>query len=191
MLYVNQLEHPDMPYQHNMARGGAPEERRNVATSGCGLCCACMIVDGLTDKSLPLEECVRLSEDNAANLCLGTNMTVLGPILAEKFDLEYSTTENLEEAIAHLQNGGQIICLVGHPEGQPGLFTMRSHYITLVSTDGKEFCILDPSYKEGKFDIPERVGKVDCSRYPYLYCDVNTVHAETTEEKYYMFKRKR
>ena len=46
MLYVNQLEYRDIPYQHNMAHGGAPEDRRNVATSGCGLCSACMIVDG-------------------------------------------------------------------------------------------------------------------------------------------------
>ena len=191
MRYFNQLEYRHIPYQHNMANGGAPEERRNVATSGCGLCSACMVVDALTDKTLSVEECVRLSEDNAANLSLGTDMTVLGPVIAEKFDLEYFSVQELDEAIELLRSGAQIVCHVGHPEGKPGLFTLGGHYILLTSTDGKEFCILDPSYKEDKFDLPERVGKVDTSRAPYLYCDVNIVHGETKKRKYHVFKRKR
>ena len=191
MLYVNQLEYKDIPYQHNMGNGGAPEDRRNVATSGCGLCCACMVVDGLTDKKLEIADCVRLSEENGANLDVGTDMTVLGPIIAEKFGLIYSRTESLEEAIAHLQSGGMIISHVGHPEGQAGLFTMRGHYITLISTDGKEFCILDPSYKEGKFDTPERKGKVNDKNAPYLYCDVNILHGETKGSRYHLFARKK
>ena len=191
MLYVNQLEYRDIPYQHNMAHGGAPEDRRNVATSGCGLCSACMIVDELTDKTLGLEECVRLSEQSGANLELGTSMSVLGPVIAEKFGLEYSNTKSLEEAIEHLRCGGRIICNVGHPEGKPGLFTMRGHFIVLISTDGKDFCILDPSYKEGKFDIPERKGKVNDENAPFLYCDVNTLHAETENRRYHLFSRKK
>ena len=191
MRYLNQLEYGHIPYQHNMGNGGAPEERRNVGTSGCGLCSACMVVDGLTDKRLGIEECVRLSEDNKANLDLGTDMTVLGPIIAEKFGLTYGRTESLEEAIAHLQRGGMIISHVSHPEGQPGLFTYRGHYIVLVATDGKEFCILDPSYKEGKFDIPERVGKVNDKNAPYLYCDVNVLHGETKGTRYHLFARKK
>ena len=192
MRYLNQLEYGHIPYQHNMGNGGAPEERRNVGTSGCGLCSACMVVDALTDSSLGIEECVRLSEDNKANLDLGTDMTVLGPIIAEKFGLPYSTTESLNDVIAHIQSGGQAICLVGHPaEGVPGLFTMRSHYIVLVATDGKEFCILDPSYKEGKFDIPERAGKVNDKNAPYLYCDVNLLHGETKGTRYHLFSRKK
>lgn len=191
MLYINQLEHRDIPYQHNVGNGGVPEERRNVATSGCGLCCACMVVDALTDKKLELSECVRLSEENAANLFVGTSMSVLGPVIAEKFGLEYSNTESLEEAIAHLQCGGQVICLVGHPEGKPGLFTMRSHFILLTATDGKEFCILDPSYTPEKFTTAERAGKVNFENAPYLYCDVNTVHGETEGRRYHLFKRKK
>ena len=191
MLYLNQLQYKHIPYQHNMANGGAPEERRNVGTSGCGLCSACMVVDALTDKKLDLVDCVRLSEENGANLSLGTDMNVLGPVLAEKFGLVYSKTEKLDEAIAHLQKGGMIISHVNHPDGKPGLFTMRSHYIVLVSTDGEDFCILDPSYAEGKFDIPERVGKVNCDNAPYLYCNVNILHGETKSSRYHLFARKR
>ena len=191
MFYVNQLEYPDIKYNHNMDAGGPPEGRDNVGTSGCGLCCACMVVDALTDKKLDIRDAVRLSEENGANRCLGTGMSTLGPVLAEKFGLEYSYTNSLEEAIEHLRDGGKIISQVSHPEGGVGLFTMRTHYITLISTDGKEFCILDPSYKEGKFDIPDRAGKVNSENAPYLYCDVNILHSEAIPKRYHLFSRKK
>lgn len=31
MKYINQLEHRDIPYEHNLDHGGLPEEKRNVA----------------------------------------------------------------------------------------------------------------------------------------------------------------
>ncbi|MBO5879492.1 MAG: C39 family peptidase [Clostridia bacterium] len=191
MKYLNQLEYRHIPYKHNMAAGGPPEGRDNVATSGCGLCCAAMVIDALTDKSLSIEECVKLSEENQANLCLGTSMSVLGGIIAEKYGLDYSRTNELSEVISHIQRGGAAIVLVGHKEGMAGLFTMRSHYMTLVACDGKEFCILDPSYTKEKYEIPERVGRVNTANAPYLYCDVNTVDSEAIENKYHLFSRKK
>ena len=191
MKYLNQLEYPNIIYNHNMAHGGPPEGRNNVATSGCGLCCACMAVDILTDKSLGIEECVRISEESRANLEIGTSMSVLGPAVAEKFGLDFRTTESLDEAIENLRRGGQVISLVGHPEGGVGLFTMRSHFILLTATDGKEFCILDPSYKPDKYDIPERAGKVNSENAPYLYCDVNILHSEAIPKRYHLFSRKK
>ena len=63
MLYVNQLEYPHIKYDHNMAHGGPPEGRNSVKTSGCGLCCACMVIDQLTDKTLSVEDCVDMIID--------------------------------------------------------------------------------------------------------------------------------
>ena len=106
-----------------------------------------MTVDLLTNEKLSIEECVRLSEECVANHTIGTDMTILGPVAAEKFGLSYSNTDSLDEAIRHLQAGGLIIANVGVPTGKEiGLFTKFGHYILLVATDGKEFCILDPSY---------------------------------------------
>jgi len=193
MKYINQLEYAHIPYHTRVSVEGLTDEERlrSVRKSGCGLCCTCMAIELLTDTSLDIEECVRISEGCVANHSTGTDMTVLGPVIAEKFDLEYFSVQELDEAIELLRSGAQIICHVGHPEGKPGLFTLGGHYILLTSTDGKEFCILDPSYKDDKFDLPERVGKVDTSRAPYLYCDVNIVHSETKKRKYHVFKRKR
>ena len=196
MKYINQLAYPHIPYRTNTTRPELPESERNrtVAKSGCGLCCASMVVDYLTDRELSIEDCVRLSEDNGASPRRGTSMHILGPVLAEKFDLLYQNTNDLSEAITHLQRGGAIIAHVRVPENaEIGLFTKGGHYILLLATDGKEFSILDPSYTEGKFDIPERAGKVDDKNAPYLYCDVNLVHAETADDlpKYHLFSRKR
>ena len=116
------------------------------------------------------------------------------PCRCQKNNLEYSNTNDLAVAIRHLQLGGHIIAHVGVPVGKEiGLFTKGGHYISLVSTDGKEFCILDPSYTENKFDIPERVGKVNTANSPYLYCDVNIVDSECApgKIKYHLFKRKK
>lgn len=196
MKYINQLEYAHLPYPTKIKMENIPEEKKKttVRSSGCGLCCACMTVDLLTDKSLEIEECVRIAEECGANHSVGTNMTVLAPVIAEKFGLTYSKTNDLDEAIKHLQNGGAVISHVGIPEGASiGLFTKSGHYISLISTDGKEFCILDPSWSAEKYKIPERLGRVNEDNYPYLYCNVNTVHSETKpgKTKYHLFARKK
>ena len=66
MLYLNQRKFYDVPYNHNVDFGGAPEERRNVGTSGCGICCMSMVVNHLTGKDFPVKDCVRLAESCGA-----------------------------------------------------------------------------------------------------------------------------
>ncbi|MBQ7076057.1 MAG: hypothetical protein IJM94_04570, partial [Clostridia bacterium] len=78
MLYVNQLEYPHIKYYHNAANGGPEEGRDNVETSGCGLCCACMMVEHLTTGNLALEECVKLSEENGALILTRTSAALAG-----------------------------------------------------------------------------------------------------------------
>ena len=185
MRYINQLNYRHIPY-HTHVKMDVPEAEkiRNVAKSGCGLCCACMVVDLLTAEVLTIEDCVKISEECLANHGRGTDMTVLAPVIAEKYGLEYAETDDLSEVISHLQKGGKAIALVGVPEGKSvGLFTKGRHFICLISTDGEEFCILDPSYAAGKFDMPERAGKVNDKHAPYLYCGVEEVHAETVSDK--------
>lgn len=193
MLYLNQLEYPHLKYNHNMAHGGPPEGRDTVKTSGCGLCCASMVVDQLTDKSLPIEECVRLSEDNGASQGIGTSMKVLGKLLAERYDLDFSYTNEVDEAIAHLQKGGRVIALVGGSrDDYVGLFAKVGHFILLVSYDGEEFCILDPALSDTKYTEEGRVGRVRVDK-PFLYSSKEEIVLATEAQKtrYYLFSRKR
>lgn len=194
MKYLNQLGYRHIPYPTRLKLDiDDSKKKTNVAMSGCGICSACMMVELITDTTLEIEECVKLSMENAANHGIGTDMSILGPVIAEKFGLDYKPSCDCAEAMAHLQRGGKVIARVGVPEGQTvGLFTKGSHYIFLVSTDGENFCILDPSYTPDKFDIPERAGRVNTKHAPYLYCPVEVVHSETEAKliKYHLFSRK-
>lgn len=193
MLYVNQLEYPHLKYNHNVAHGGPPEGRDSVKTSGCGLCCASMVVDQLTDQSLPIEECVRLSEENGASQEIGTSMKIFGNVLADRYGLDFSYTKDVEEAIAHLQKGGRVIALVGGDrEDYVGLFTKRAHYILLLSYDGEEFCVLDPAFSDTKYTEEGRVGRVRIDK-PFLYSSKEEMMLATEAQgiRYYLFSRKR
>lgn len=193
MKYVNQLDYPHIPYLVEVKNSDATPERRNrtVAQSGCGLCSACMIVDLLTDTSLSVEECVRISYECGANWSFGTDMSILAPVIAEKYGLTYERTDDPAVAVAHLQKGGRIIAHMGVPEGRSiGLFTKGGHYVVLFATDGERFTVLDPSYTPDKFTIPERVGRVDTSKAPFLLCDVGVFDSETRGEgriSYHLF----
>ena len=197
MKYISQLDYAHVPYRTQVLNDAVPPELklRTVRKSGCGLCSICMMIENMTDKTLSVEECVKISEDCLANHHRGTDLGVLGPVIAEKFNLNYTATADLNQAIEHLQKGGMIVGHVALPEGKEvGLFTNGGHYVLLVSTNGKEFCILDPSYSEEKYNHPDRVGRINVKHAPFLYCDVNVYHSETREGrefKYYMFSRKR
>ena len=63
MKYVNQLQYAHIPYPTKVkipefAPDGYPS---TVRSSGCGLCSVCMAIDLITDKTLDIEECVRIS----------------------------------------------------------------------------------------------------------------------------------
>ena len=199
MRYVNQLEYPHVPYHTNGEHPELPPEQRNrtVKQSGCGLCAMIMVIEQLClDKTVTVEEMVKISEENGAQPGVGTSLRILSPLIAEMFDLDYHGTNDLDEVVRHLQAGGVGIVYVGVPEGKEiGLFTKGGHYMTLLSTDGKDFCILDPAYSPEKFELPERKGRVDTSHAPFLYCDIETLHSEITPDpvasKYHLFARKR
>ena len=71
MLYINQRKYPDMPYQHNLKHGGAPADKSNISSAGCGLCCLCMVVENMTMHSFSLEECRQMVYDLKANMSAG------------------------------------------------------------------------------------------------------------------------
>ena len=189
MLYVNQLDYPHLRYNHNVDNGGPPEGRNSVKTSGCGLCCASMVVDQLTDRSLPIEDCVRLSEETGANRWVGTSMKVLGKALSERYELDFSYTNDIDEAIEHLRKGGRVIVLVGGArEGYADLFTKRAHYMLMLSYDGEEFCILDPSLSDTKYTEEGRAGRVRVKA-PFLFASKAEIvlAAEEQKTRYFLF----
>ena len=197
MLYINQIGYPHIPYKHAVAVGGRPPERSTISSSGCGLCCACMIVDHLViGGNLSLEDCRQLSYDTKANEQVGTLMARLGPAVAERFNLDFKMSDDVDEAIAWLQNGGEIIVHVGgDTEAGVGVFTNSGHYMTLISYTDNEFCILDPSFTGKKYAIEGRKEKVRVNtlNIPFIHCSREVMAEESVdkhEHPFYMFKRK-
>lgn len=194
MLYINQLDYPNMEY---ITRLELPGENihTTIASSACGLCSACMIVDQLTTRVLTLEHARQISYDTKSNLRRGTSMKPFAPRVAEEFGLDYRATDSAEELAEHLRRGGKAIVHVrGTTDGKLGLFAKVGHYITVIGISGDEVCILDPSFKEGKYDEPERREKVRVS-YPFLYASLSDLHEERSpaaaEGKYlHLFSRK-
>ena len=195
MLYLNQLEYPHIPYITHTKHEHIIDKVYSVARSGCGLCCLCMAVDALTTKTLPIEECVRLSEECGANYGAGTDLSMLSPIVAQRYGLDYRTTDDPDEMLVCLQAGGFVIVHVEcYPEDEVGLFTKTAHYMSVVSTDGTQVCILDPAYTPEKYHLEGREGKVNDQNAPYLYSHKDTLHAHTTWKnpkypKYHLFTR--
>lgn len=192
MLYLNQLDYRHIHYEHNVAGGGVPQERRNIATSGCGICSACMMVDHLTAHHLSIDECIRIVYEVKANPIAGCRMLILGPALAEKFNLEFKATKSTEEMLQCLRDGGRVIINVGgNHDDYLGLYSHVGHYIIAIGYDGNELCILDPSYKDGKYEIEPHKGKVRVD-YPFTYCKPKAIEDDTQnrETPFYLFKRK-
>ena len=192
MIYLNQLDYRHIHYEHNVEHGGIPAERRNIATSGCGLCSACMVVDQLTTHQLSLDECVRLVYESKANILVGTRLNRLGPAVAEKFGLTYENSNDIEDVLRCLRDGGKVIINVGGDhDDYVGLYSHGGHYITAISYDGNELCILDPSYKENKYDFEPHKGKVRVD-YPFTYCKPQYIVDDTRnrDPAFHLFKRK-
>ena len=192
MLYLNQLDYRHMHYEHNIDNGGVPQERRNIATSGCGVCSACMVVDHLTTNHLSIDECIRLVYHVGASRQIGTRMAILGPAVADRFHLGFKATKDMEEVKDCLQKGGRVIINVGGDrDDYVGLYSYTGHYILAVSYDGNELCILDPAYREGKYEKTPNQGKVRVE-YPFTYCDPKWILEDTAnrETPFYLFWRK-
>ena len=114
MKYINQLQLRHVAYETNVLHGGRPPELRNIASNGCGICATCMMVELLTDKELPVEECVQISYDTVANHKPGTDLDRLSPAVAERFDLDYEPTDDLDEVIDALRCGVRRDCCRRH-----------------------------------------------------------------------------
>lgn len=191
MIYLNQLDYPDLYYPTNTSKGGLGPGKDNVKTAGCGLCCCCMVVENMTLEHFPLVDCLHMAMDLEANLKPGTDLKILGKAVAEKFGLVFSTTDSPEELLAHLKNGGMAIANSGGDrEGYTGLFTHGGHYITVISADGDTVCVLDPSQTPDKYDTPERKGKVKVDGH-FVYCSIRTLMEDCSNRQpaYYLFKR--
>ena len=148
--YLNQTNYPHVAYP---TLTDLPELMRadsTVRSAGCGLCSASMVVTNLTGREFSLIDCLELSLAVGANHSPGTDMDLLAPYVAERFDLDLVATDDPELLREHLKRGGMAVANVtgDRPEdSHVGLFSHGGHYVAVVGIeeDGELGLIL-PSF---------------------------------------------
>ena len=113
---------------------------------------------------------------------------------AEKLGLRLEMTSDPERLLSCLRTGGAAVANVGEREGYTAVFTHSRHYIAVIGEepDGR-VAILDPSYKEGKYEEEGRKGKVELKNGVIALCTPEVLHEDTVKDRevvYYLFWRK-
>lgn len=186
MKYVNQYEYGDLIYitrtdlenEADRERG----KRSTVSSSGCGLCSSIMVADRLlVDSDFNLDDAVQLSYDVKANYRVGTSYKRYAPAFAERLGLRVEMTNDPERLRYCLRTGGAaVIHCGGDYEGGVFFSANSGHYVAAISEepDGR-IAILDPSYKDGKYETESRKGKVEIKNNVIAICDMQVLVEDT------------
>ncbi len=198
MKYINQLDHADIPYITRTTLEGEAREKgltTTIRSSGCGLCSAIMVADRLLPYyQFEIPDAIQLSYDAQANHRVGTNYRRFAPAFAEKMGLRLEMTGDPEQLRACLRTGGAAVAHVGEREDHIGVFTHNRHYVAVIGEepDGR-IAILDPSYKEGKYEEKGRKGKVEVKNGVIALCSMEVLQEDAVKDReaaYYLFWRK-
>lgn len=154
MYYYNQENYNSIPYPYK-------DNGKTIKTSGCGVCCACMVFNNLAGKELySVKQMAELSLKNGARISNGTDMTKLLTALCNKHkDFKFTTTTDEEKVVAHLKSGGMVIANQGD---KYNVFSTAGHFVVLSKMNGANIEVLDPQMYDGKYDAysrPKRIVK--------------------------------
>ena len=194
MRHINQRRYSYIPYPQHTEEPDNPRGKKvTVRNGGCGLCSACMVVDQLTTEKFSVREAAELSVAVGGSHGSGTDMEVFGPVVAEKFNLDFGMTSDINEAIEAIRDGGRVIARMANLEPHhKGIFTKKDHYITVIAATIDEVCIFDPSWSSKKFTKWEKEGLVRLDG-TLVYTTPEILHNErnTFVPSYYIFRRKK
>ena len=184
MNFYCQLDYKHVAYPSPTSVNG------NIADNGCGVCCTSMVVEALCDIEYPIEVNAKFAKESGAREGFGTNMAILAPAIANKFNLNVQPTLDTNEVKEFLRNkqGLVIANTIGDHDDWIGVFSDGRHYIVLTSLEGDTVGVLDPMYREGRYDIEGRRGKVRMDGYT-AYSDFSNVENDCVGKTYYMFSK--
>lgn len=185
--YINQLDYADLSYPTTLENGAILREPYpSVAAAGCGLCCVCMMVEGLTGELLSVKECMKLSIESNANV-FGTDMIRLGTAAALKYGLRMETGNGTDDLLDCLADGGCAILNAGRVQG---VFSDGGHFLLAVQAVGETVWILDPSLTAEKYAREERKTQVRL-RGNYLLATIDVIEREckNREPSFYLFRK--
>ena len=160
----------------------------NIANNGCGVCCACMVVEAIKGIDFPVEEGAVFSKASGAREGFGTDMSILAPALAQRFELNVVKTTDVNEVLEFLQSGRGLVIAntAGDREGWTGVFSDSRHYVVAASAQDNLIEVWDPLYCEGRYDVPGRIGKVKMDGVR-AFADFQVLVNDCNGRPYYLF----
>ncbi len=185
MSYYCQNDYKAVPYPHR-SRPGA-----TVASSGCGVCCVSMVVEGLTGQSFPPGESAAMAIKWGARAATGTDMGVLSRRIASHFDLKCRKTSDTGEVVKAAKGGAWAIANIsGDRPGYTALLSSGGHYVAVRGVEGRRLILLDPGYYPGKFSKPGRRGRAVLRGHDILVTpDTLELDCLGRSPRYYIFER--
>ena len=198
MKFVCQKDYPHWLYITRTGHEGEEFEKgktTTIATSGCGLCGAVMMADQLIPNcTFELQDALDLSYAVKGNQKKGTDYSIYGPALAEKLNLQYKPSKDINDVINCLRTGGcAIVIAAGDRDGREGVFCHGGHVMTAISIDADgRLVILDPSFEPTKYESDYRKDKVEIKN-GYLVLTKPVILAEECAPKnvpYHLYWRK-
>jgi len=141
--------------------------------------------------SFPVQEACHLAIACGARDKPGTDMHVFAPAFAQTVGLDLLVTEDAEEVRRFLaQNRGMVIANTrGDREGYTGVFSDSGHYIVLTDLEGEFVRVLDPMYRDGRYDSPGRKGKVRMEGNEAIAL-LSVISQDCMSRPYFLFSRR-
>lgn len=170
-----------MPYPRTATGFGT------VADNGCGPCCASMVAENMLHISFPVQEACRLAIACGARDKPGTDIYVF----VQTVGLDLLVTEDAEEVRRFLvPNKGMVITNTrGDREGYTGVFSNSVHYTVLTDLEGEFVRVLDPMYRDGRYDSPGRKGKVRMEGNEAIAL-LSVISQDCMSRPYFLFSRR-
>ena len=156
MYYYNQNNYGSVKYDNP-----STDKIETVATGGCGVCSACMVINNLAGKELyTVAQMARFSLSHGARDNSGTNEAkLLDELCKANKGFSWKRSSSVDELVNHLKAGGMAICNQGDAYN---VFSTAGHFVVADKMDGSNIDVLDPqmsSTKYDKYNRPQRIVK--------------------------------
>lgn len=157
MYYYNQTQYDNVPYDNK----STPNKTETISSSGCGVCCACMVINNLMGKeAYTVKQMADFSIKNGARDSGGTNTNTLLTALAKaNTGFSFTRCNNENDLVKHLKNGGMAIVNQGDAWN---VFSSQGHFVVAIGMDGENIKVADPYWYSDKYDRnprPQRIVK--------------------------------
>lgn len=129
-----------------------------LASGGCGVMCAAMVVSMLKQIVLPTEIADMFLKDGI-RVNGGTSNKAFDSYISNKYGLKVEKKWKLDDAVACLKRGGLVVARCLGSRGK--LFTTSGHFIVFAGYENNTIEVYDPYLYTNKFNTAYRKGKVE------------------------------